>query len=179
VLTSLDLRQVRAIVTDAEILGRLDPVVVDAYLERTGWVRAHERADGAIWARRLNDSAIKVFVPSDPAVADFALRMGALLGALSVAEDRSQLAVLVDLCEATTSVSSGAERIESVAADQARTLAAEAQQALRWRNERARISPTAPLPFLTVAQADAILAALAAAPADGAEGGHVRPEATT
>jgi len=178
-MTTLDLRQVRAIVTDAEVLGRLDPATVAAYLERTGWVRAHERADGAIWARRLNDSAIKVFVPSDPAVADFALRMGALLGALSVAEDRSQLAVLAELCWATTPAPADAERMEPVAADQTWAFAAEAQQALRWRTERARISSTAPLPFLTVAQADAILAALAAAPADGAEGGHVRPEATT
>jgi hypothetical protein len=98
-VTSLDLRQVRAIVTDAEVLGRLEPAAVADYLQRTGWVRAHERAGGAIWTRWLDDSAVKVMVPTDPAAADFALRMGALLGALAVAEDRSQLAVLVELYE--------------------------------------------------------------------------------
>ena len=98
----LDLRQVRAIVTDAEVLGRIDPAAVVAYLTRNGWVQAHERASGAIWTRWLGDSAVKVFVPTDPAVADFALRMGVLLGALAVAEDRSQLAVLVDLYAAAT-----------------------------------------------------------------------------
>jgi hypothetical protein len=95
--SNLDLRQVRAIVTDADVLGRLDPATVAAYLERSGWVRAHERANGAIWTRWLSDRAVKVFAPNDPTIADFALRMGALLGALAVAEDRSQLAVLADL----------------------------------------------------------------------------------
>ena len=49
---------------------------------------------------------------------------------------------------------------ETMAADQTSTLDAEALRELRWRTERARNSPTAPLPFLTVAQADAVLAAL-------------------
>ena len=98
-MTNLDLRQVRAIVTDADVLGRLEPAAVAAYMERRGWTRAHERAGGAIWTRWLDHSAVKVFVPNDPAVADFALRMGALLARLAVTEDRSQLAVLVDLYE--------------------------------------------------------------------------------
>jgi hypothetical protein len=96
-MSNLDLRNVRAIVTDADVLGRIDPAAVATYLQSTGWVRAHERAGGAIWTRWLDDSAVKVFVPNQPAAADFALRMGALLGALAVAEDRSQLAVLVEL----------------------------------------------------------------------------------
>jgi hypothetical protein len=101
-MSGLDLRNVRVIVTDADVLGRIDPAGAAAYLERRGWVRAHERADGAIWTRWLGDSSVKVFAPIDPAVADFALRMGALLGALAFAEDRSQLAVLVDLCGVAT-----------------------------------------------------------------------------
>src|SRR5215472_16459662 len=98
-MTHLNLRNVRVIVTDADVLGRIDPAAAAAYLTRTGWVRAHERANGAIWTRWLGDRAVQVMVPTDQATADFALRMGALLGALSVAEDRSQLAVLVDLFE--------------------------------------------------------------------------------
>ena len=52
---------------------------------------------GLIWTRWLDDRAVKVFAPIDQTIADFALRMGALLGALAVAEDRSQLAVIADL----------------------------------------------------------------------------------
>jgi hypothetical protein len=96
---SLDLLQVRVIVTDAEVLGRLQPAAVAAYLKRTHWVRAHERANASIWTRWLDDHAVKVMVPTDQATADFAPRMGALLAALAFAEDRSQLAVLADLYE--------------------------------------------------------------------------------
>jgi hypothetical protein len=99
-VTNLDLRNVRAIVTDAEVLGRIEPAAVAAYLQRTGWFRAHERATGAIWTRWLGDTGVRVFAPTDATIADFAVRMGALLGALAVAEDRSQLAVLVDLFDA-------------------------------------------------------------------------------
>ncbi len=108
-MTAPDLRQVRAIVTDANVLGRLNPAAVAAYLTRSGWIRAHERAGGAIWTRWLGDGAVKVFLPNEQAVADFALRMGALLAALAVAEDRSQLAVLVDLYEAAADHSVGAQ----------------------------------------------------------------------
>jgi hypothetical protein len=96
-VTSLDLRNVRAIVTDAEVLCRVEPTAVAAYLTRSGWVRVDERAGGAIWTRWLDDRAVKLFAPTDPTAADFALRMGALLAALAVAEVRSQLAVLFDL----------------------------------------------------------------------------------
>ena len=93
----LDRLRVRVIVTDAEVLGRLEPAVVGVYLADTGWVRAHERSTGAIWTRRLDDSVASVFLPNDRSFADFALRMSALLSALARVEDRSQLAVLADL----------------------------------------------------------------------------------
>ena len=89
--------EVRVIVTDANALGRLDPAAVAAYLQRTGWVRAHERATGAVWTRWLDDSAARVFLPDDQTYADFPIRMSELLAALAVVEDRSQLAVLADL----------------------------------------------------------------------------------
>jgi len=110
-MTDLDLLKVRAIVTDAEVLGRLDPAAVATYLANAGWMRARERATGAIWTRRLNDSVASVFLPNDPTYADFALRMGVLLSALAIVEDRSQLAVLADLCAAAAPVPAGAERI--------------------------------------------------------------------
>ncbi len=99
-MTTLDLRNVRAIVTDANVLGRLDPAAVAAYLQRTGWFIAHERRGGAVWSRWLGDHAAKLLVPNDPTFGDYAIRMSEVLAALALTEDRSQLAVLVDLCEA-------------------------------------------------------------------------------
>jgi hypothetical protein len=45
---NLNLRNVRAIVTDADVLAGIDPAAVAAYLERTGWFTAHKRTGGAI-----------------------------------------------------------------------------------------------------------------------------------
>jgi hypothetical protein len=110
-MTTLDLRDVRAIVTDADVLGRIDPAAVAACLQRTGWFQAHERANGVIWTRWLDDHAAKLFVPNDPTFGDYAIRMSEVLAALALSEDRSQLAVLVDLYGESTSALSGAERI--------------------------------------------------------------------
>jgi hypothetical protein len=109
-MTRLDLLQVRVIVTDADVLGRIDPAAVAAYLQRAGWVRAHERTGGAIWTRWLDDHAAKLLVPNDPSFGDYAIRMSEVLAALALTQDRSQLAVLVDLCGAA-SVPSAVERI--------------------------------------------------------------------
>jgi hypothetical protein len=93
----LDLLQVRVIVTDAEVLGRLDPAAVAVYLAHAGWTRARERRTGTVWTRQLDDSVASVFLPGDQTYADFPIRMGELLAALAFVEDRSQLAVLADL----------------------------------------------------------------------------------
>jgi hypothetical protein len=70
-----------------------------------------------VWTREIDDQrATAVFLPSDPAYADFALRMGALLAALALVEDRSQLAILADLITGTKPMPSDAERIESLRA---------------------------------------------------------------
>jgi hypothetical protein len=96
-MTNLDLLNVRAIVTDADVLGRIDPAAVAAYLQRVGWFQAHERAGGAIWTRWADDRGLKLLVPNDPTFGDYAIRMAEVLTALALTEDRSQLAVLVDL----------------------------------------------------------------------------------
>ncbi len=197
----LDLCQVRAIVTDADVLGRIDPAAVAAYLTRSGWIRAHERAGGAIWTRWVDDSAVKVFVRTDQAVADFALRMGTLLAALAVAEDRSQLAVLVDLCGAAPMPS--AAELDSLrrenqrlrdqldvsaghSADECEADAIQAEyDALQRPAERveaaARRATTANDTSAALVELEAVLdegAALATAPADEADEGHACPEAT-
>src|SRR5215471_12285455 len=113
---NLDLRNVRAIVTDADVLGRLEPAAVAAYLARTGWTPELKRQNGTIWARELQGgrAAMAVFLPEDQALADYAIRLGALLTTLALAEDRSQLAILAELTMGTTPPSVAAERIESL-----------------------------------------------------------------
>ena len=51
--TPIDLRQVKAIVTDARILGELDPKAVETYLSSTGWNRVRQRRTGSAgsWCR--------------------------------------------------------------------------------------------------------------------------------
>jgi hypothetical protein len=127
-MSTLDLRNVRAIVTDAEVLGRLDPGTIAAYLARTGWIRTSRGPrTGTVWSRELDrDRAAAVFVPGDRTYADFAVRMGELLTMLARVEDRSQLAVLVDLQGATGPATAG---IELIAAERRRQIEAEGYDA--------------------------------------------------
>jgi hypothetical protein len=112
-MSSLDLRQVRAIVTDAEVLGRLDPAAVADYLARNRWSPSRGRRTGTVWSREIDaHRAAAVFLPDDPTYADFALRMGELLTMLARVEDRSQLAVLADLYAAAAPADTRGESSE-------------------------------------------------------------------
>jgi hypothetical protein len=95
----MDLRQVRAIVTDSKMLSSLEPEAVSRYLRETGWTEAHERRTSVVWTLQTDHGVADVLVPTDRGFADYPIRMAELLAALSVVEDRSQLAVLVDLAE--------------------------------------------------------------------------------
>jgi hypothetical protein len=95
----MDLRQVRAIVTDSKVLSSLEPEVIAGYLQRTGWSDAGQRRTHQVWARMLSDGIATVVVPNDRGFADYPIRMTELLTTLAVVEDRSQLAVLADLVE--------------------------------------------------------------------------------
>jgi hypothetical protein len=95
----MDLRQVRAIVTDSKVLSSLEPAVVGRYLGETGWAERHERRTGVVWTRQMSDGVATAFVPKDQDFADYPIRMTEVLAVLAVVEDRSQLAVLSDLLE--------------------------------------------------------------------------------
>jgi hypothetical protein len=95
----MDLRQVRAIVTDSRVLSTLEPDVITGYPKRTGWSDAGQRRTHQVWARMLSDGIATVVVPNDRGYADYPVRMTELLTTLAVVEDRSQLAVLADLLE--------------------------------------------------------------------------------
>src|SRR5215471_16006277 len=137
---NLDLRNVRAIVTDADVLGRLEPAAVAAYLARTGWTPELKRQNGTIWARELQGgrAAMAVFLPEDQALADYAIRMGALLATLALAEDRSQLAILAEL-QGDGSESMTAA-VELIAAERRRQIEAEGyDEAHDDRHERGEL----------------------------------------
>ena len=95
----MDLRKVRATVTDREGLGSLDPAAVRRYLRQTGWHEVDVHDCGSTWrlaAGRTDDPEIDI---SNRRLGDHAARMAGLLFALSSVEDRSQLAVLSDLLD--------------------------------------------------------------------------------
>jgi hypothetical protein len=127
-----DLRQVRAIVTDAEALARLDTAAVAAYLARAGWIRTSRGPrTGTVWSREIDAvRAAAVFLPNDRTAADFAIRVGELLTTLARVEDRSQLAVLVDLHGASEhGASSTSPGVELIAAERRRQIEAEGYDA--------------------------------------------------
>ncbi|HXM59176.1 MAG TPA: hypothetical protein VOB72_27515 [Candidatus Dormibacteraeota bacterium] len=126
-MPDLDLRNVRAIVTDAEVLGRLEPDAVADYLARNGWIRSGGRKTGSVWSRELDSTrAAAVFLPDDQTYADYAVRMGELLTMLARVEDRSQLAILADLIGASAHDASPATTgTELIAAERRRQIEAE------------------------------------------------------
>jgi phage FluMu protein Com len=95
----MDLRQVRAIVTDRKVLSSLDPAVVSRYLREKGWAVRGQRRTGTVWSRQAGDREVVIFLPCDRGFGDFTLRMSEVLCKLAKVEDRSQFAILVDQLE--------------------------------------------------------------------------------
>ncbi len=75
----MDLRKVRAIVTDSKVLSSLEPDVITRYLQQTGWSDAGQRRTHRVWRRMLSDGIAAVVVPSDQSFADYPIRMTELL----------------------------------------------------------------------------------------------------
>ncbi len=96
----MDLRQIRAVVTDSRALSSLEPETVCDYLGRAGWTVSDARRTGVVWTQQLDDGVATVFVPNDRSYADYPIRMTELLTTLAVVEGRSQLAILADLLDA-------------------------------------------------------------------------------
>jgi hypothetical protein len=99
-MTDIDQRHVSAIVSDAEALQRLTPTAAATYLVRTGWNRMGERNAGTVWIRQLDGGDCHLLQPEDATSPDYALRMSEMVTTLALAEDRSEPAILADLCGA-------------------------------------------------------------------------------
>ncbi len=85
----------RADIRDPGSVAVLRPLEVESYLRASGWrqVELHE-GRYAVWTK---GDEFEALLPITSNVRDFALRMGDILAVLSMAEQRSQLAVLADL----------------------------------------------------------------------------------
>lgn len=84
-------------ITDRESFAALNPLEVRAYLVDTGWSEARVLAGrGSFWLHPSGDGG-EVPLPYDRSVGDFAERMRDTVEVLARVEERSQLAVLIDL----------------------------------------------------------------------------------
>jgi hypothetical protein len=93
----VDLRKVRASVTDAAVLRRVTLASLVTYLESHGWAPHQQIALATWWRRSADDGTPMVLVPRRGDVGDYELRIADALTTLAAVEDRSQLAILADL----------------------------------------------------------------------------------
>ena len=84
----------RVDIRDATTVAALRPTEVTAYLRASGWNEQQRRDTWAVWTK---DDDIEIIVPLSRELQDFALRMGDVLRTLSMIEQRSELAIFVDL----------------------------------------------------------------------------------
>jgi hypothetical protein len=110
-MTDIDQRHVG----DLKALSGLTPTAVATYLVMTGWTRMGERNAGTVWTRRRGGGARHLFQPEDPTGPDYSLRLGEMLAAIAAAEDRSEPAILIDLCGAGQVTDKPAEENEPAA----------------------------------------------------------------
>jgi hypothetical protein len=79
-------------------LAQLDPDLVAAYLESSGWVRRRSIGNaGSLWATSDEGSARSVLLPERRDLGDFAARLEDLVETLADYEERPEPAVMVDL----------------------------------------------------------------------------------
>ena len=86
-------------IRDPHILQNLDPETIRCYLQRHHWQEQEHPGNGvSLWRLRNDDeSSLEILLPLQVEFSDFARRMYELLETLEVAENRSQLDILVDL----------------------------------------------------------------------------------
>ena len=92
-------------IRDAQAVSAIQPVDAALYLRANAWEQGATVAGrSSIWTRRCGDEEFEALLPLDRGLADYALRMGDLLGVLATAEKRSQGLVYRDLLTITSDV---------------------------------------------------------------------------
>ncbi|HEX2225078.1 MAG TPA: hypothetical protein VHN15_12825 [Thermoanaerobaculia bacterium] len=86
-----------AAIQDRQMLLSLSPLDVAAYLRTHGWEETAKDSRSSQWVLRREGGEIEVLLPHDREFRDYRLRMGELLQALELAEQRPRLQILADI----------------------------------------------------------------------------------
>lgn len=92
-------------IRDVEAVRAIQPVDAALYLRAGGWDSTNSSDSRvAIWKKSVERETFEVLLPMEPALGDYAIRMGELLQVLSVAENRAQNEVYRDLLTVSADV---------------------------------------------------------------------------
>ncbi len=91
-------------IRDVEAVQAIRPVDAALYLRAQGWRQQAQTNTASVWLRTVGGDEFEAVLPMDVELRDYALRMGDLLGVLSVSEGRSQWQVYNDLLTITSDV---------------------------------------------------------------------------
>lgn len=89
----------KAIISDIDILSHLQPLSLEAYLQKTGWQERNRIPNKvSIWTRAgTSEGNLKIQLPVDQDFDDYSLRISEIINILENAENRSQLDIVADL----------------------------------------------------------------------------------
>lgn len=110
-----------AAIQDRQMLLSLSPLDVAAYLRTHGWKETTKDSRSSQWVLRRERGQIEVLLPHDRELRDYRLRMGELLQALEIAEQRPRLQILADVAAVHFDVIR-LRRVSDAAADVSLTL---------------------------------------------------------
>jgi hypothetical protein len=106
---------IRARVSDRHALAARTPAELSMYLRTRGWHLEEHNGTLARWTRSAGDvGEFEVLQPLDPAIRDYAARVGDAVATLAVVEDRSEL----DILHAITEVSADIHLVSIFPADE-------------------------------------------------------------
>lgn len=98
---------IKAHVTDVRALAARTPNELSIYLRSAGWAPGDHDGTTTVWTRSAGeDGTFEVRQPMDPALRDYAARVGDIIRTLAVAEDRSEIDVLRAISESSQDVCS-------------------------------------------------------------------------
>src|SRR4051794_2200220 len=95
---------IKAHILDPHALGGRTPAELSTYLRVTGWSLVRRDEKLAFWSLPLGDDELEIMQPLDPALRDYALRMGDAITVLAAAESKSELEILGQISRSTWDV---------------------------------------------------------------------------
>lgn len=92
-------------IKDRRVFEALSPLDLTGYLRATGWTEVSYRPEhSTIWTKDHQGETAELLLPLNRRFGDFGLRMADAVGLVAALEDRSQLAVLDDIQNASRDV---------------------------------------------------------------------------